>query len=77
MALMRAASKLRRSRGRKEHRVSHNEQVRVEMEVFLYALDSYAERFAKNPELSFDEHCASLMAGAQVARSAGHSAREN
>jgi hypothetical protein len=47
------------------------------MEIFLYALDSYAERFAKNPELSFDEHCASLMAGAQVARSSGHSAREN
>lgn len=57
--------------------MSLNEQVRVEMEIFLYALDSYGERFAKNPELSFDEHCASLMAGAQVARSAGYAAREN
>jgi hypothetical protein len=74
---MQAARKLRRSRGREGTRVSYNEQVRVEMEIFLYALDSYAERFAKNPELSFDEHCASLMAGAQVARSSGHSAREN
>jgi hypothetical protein len=54
-----------------------NEQVRVEMEVFLFALHSYQEKFTKNPGLSFDEHCASLMACAQVARSAGHSVREN
>jgi hypothetical protein len=63
-------TKVKRSPGRKEIRVSVNEQVRFEIEVFLYALESYAERFAKHPGLSFDEHCASLMAFAHAAPSA-------
>ncbi len=44
-----------------------NEQVRVEMYTFLQALDSYPTCFATNPEITFDEHCVSLMALAQVA----------
>jgi hypothetical protein len=63
-------TKAKRSPGRKEIRVSVNEQIRFEIEVFLYALESYAERFAKHPGLSFDEHCASLMAFAHAAPSA-------
>ena len=59
------------------NRVTANKQVQAEIEVFLYALDSYEEKFATNPRITFDEHCASLMAFAQVARSAGHSSREN
>jgi hypothetical protein len=62
--------KVKRSPGRKEIRVSVNEQVRFEIEVFLYALESYAERFAEHPGLTFDEHCASLMAFAHAAPSA-------
>lgn len=65
------AMKVKRS---KEIRVSVNEQVRIEIEVFLYALESYSERFAKHPGLSFDEHCASLMAFAHAAPSALRSA---
>jgi hypothetical protein len=69
----------KRSSGTKEIRVSVNEQVRAEIEVFLFALESYADRFAKHPGLSFDEHCASLMAFAHAAPSALRSegARQN
>ena len=38
-----------------------NEQVRVEIQAFLRALDSYPAMFAVNPEISFEEHRASLM----------------
>ena len=47
--------------------MSGNEQVRVEMHTFLQALDSYPTCFATNPDITFDEHCVSLMALAQVA----------
>jgi hypothetical protein len=49
-----------------ESHLSANEQVRVEMEIFLQALDSYAESFARNPAITFEEHCASLMSFARV-----------
>jgi hypothetical protein len=42
--------------------VSGNEQVRVEIQTFLAALNSYPERFAVNPGITFEEHCTSLMA---------------
>jgi hypothetical protein len=51
---------------RSEKYVSGNEQVRVEMHTFLQALDSYPTCFATNPDITFDEHCVSLMALAQV-----------
>lgn len=36
--------------------VSSNEQVLVEIQSFLQALDSYPERFAQQPGISFEEH---------------------
>jgi hypothetical protein len=41
--------------------MSGNEQVRVEIETFLQALNSYPERFAADPQITFEEHRASLM----------------
>jgi hypothetical protein len=40
--------------------MSGNEQVRAEIEIFLQALDSYPARFAANPQITFEEHRASL-----------------
>ena len=42
-------------------RLSGNEQVRREMQSFLRALHSYPERFAKDPGISFEEHCSELV----------------
>jgi hypothetical protein len=44
-----------------ENQVSANELVRVEIQAFLKALDSYPARFAIDPEVTFDEHRASLI----------------
>lgn len=43
-----------------ENSVSANERVRSEIQVFLEALNSYPQRFAKEPGISFEEHCTSL-----------------
>ena len=48
------------------NQVSGNEQVRSEMQTFLQALHSYPERFAPDPEISFEEYWVSL---AQTAKS--------
>jgi hypothetical protein len=53
------------------NRVSGNKQVRRELKKFLQALDSYPDRFAKNPKISFEQHLRSL---AQSANS--HTRRE-
>jgi hypothetical protein len=42
-------------------RLSRNEQVRREMQSFLRALQSYPERFLKDPGISFEEHCGELI----------------
>lgn len=42
--------------------MSGNEQVRVEMQTFLQALASYADRAASDPKVSFEEYYISLMA---------------
>ena len=47
--------------------MSANEQVLIEMQSFLRALDSYPERFATNPAISFEEHCSSLVEAATPA----------
>ena len=47
--------------------MSANEQVRIEMQSFLLALDSYPERFATNPGISFEEHRSSLVEIATLA----------
>ncbi len=33
-----------------------NEQVRVEIQSFLQALDSYPDRFTREPEVTFEQH---------------------
>jgi len=38
-----------------------NERVRVEMQTFMQALASYADRVAHDPEITFEEHHGSLM----------------
>jgi hypothetical protein len=42
--------------------MSGNEQVLVEIQTFLVALASYADRVAYDPKLTFEEHHVSLMA---------------
>jgi hypothetical protein len=41
--------------------MSGNEQVLVEMQTFLLALASYADRVANDPKVTFEEHHVSLM----------------
>ncbi len=38
-----------------------NEEVRVEIQTFLQALASYADRVAHDPRVTFEEHHVSLM----------------
>lgn len=42
-------------------RVSGNEEACLEIQRFLKALDSYPECFARNPEVSFEQHHSGLM----------------
>lgn len=42
--------------------MSGNEQVRVEMQTFLLALASYADRVVSDPKVTFEEHRVSLIA---------------
>lgn len=42
-------------------RMSGNEQVRAEIETFLIALASYADRVASDPKVTFEQHHVSLM----------------
>jgi hypothetical protein len=41
--------------------MSGNEQVRAEMQSFLLALASYADRVARDPKVTFEQHHVSLM----------------
>ncbi|PYX71284.1 MAG: hypothetical protein DMG78_15970 [Acidobacteria bacterium] len=41
--------------------MSGNEQVLVEIQTFLVALASYADRVASDPKVTFEEHHVSLM----------------
>jgi hypothetical protein len=45
----------------RENRLSGNEQVRIEIETFLQALDSYPKYFSKDPETTFEKYCSSLV----------------
>ena len=40
--------------------VSANDQVRSEIQAFLEALNSYPESFARDPQITFEEHRGSL-----------------
>ena len=42
-----------------------NEQVRVEIQRYLQALDSFPKRFARDPDISFKKHLHSLIAAGQ------------
>jgi hypothetical protein len=53
-------SKMRQTVGG-DGQMSWNEQVRIEIQTFLQALNSYPDRFARNPGISFEEHCSSLI----------------
>jgi hypothetical protein len=44
-----------------ENRLSGNDQVRIEIETFLQALNSYPEYFSKDPETTFEKYCSSLV----------------
>lgn len=44
-----------------EGEMSADEQVRTEIQSFLRALDSYPDRFARDPEVTFEEHRNSLV----------------
>ena len=46
--------------------VTGNDQVRIEIQSFLQALRSYPERFARNPRLTFEEHCSGLAQTAKA-----------
>jgi len=41
--------------------MSGNDQVLIEMQTFLLALASYADRVAADPKITFQEHHVSLM----------------
>jgi hypothetical protein len=41
--------------------VSVEQQARMEIQIFLRALESYTAHFARDPDLTFDEHHARLM----------------
>jgi len=43
-----------------------NERVRNEINIFLKAMASYPEHFAADPQITFEEHCASLSARGSV-----------
>jgi hypothetical protein len=49
-----------------DKRLSGNEQVRREIQSFLQALDSYPDRFARNPGITFEEHRSGLVQTASV-----------
>jgi hypothetical protein len=41
--------------------LSNDEQVRIEIQTFLLALDSYPDRFSKDPNITFEKHCRNLV----------------
>ena len=43
-----------------------NQQVRVEIQSFLHALDSYPELFARNPNISFEQYLCSLVSAGKT-----------
>ena len=49
-----------------DNQVSGNEQVRREIQSFLQALDSYPDRVAKNPGITFEEHCSGFVRTART-----------
>jgi hypothetical protein len=44
-----------------DDQMSGNDKVRIEIQTFLQALNSYPDRFKRNPGITFEEHCSSLI----------------
>jgi hypothetical protein len=61
---------------RRGHRMSGNEQVRAEIQTFLQALASYADRVAREPKVTFQEHHGSLMLSASPTKLAAKAAAQ-
>ena len=43
-----------------------HEQVLIEIQTFLQALDSYPDRFSVNPSITFEEYCSGLVETAKT-----------
>jgi hypothetical protein len=43
-----------------------NDQVLIDIQSFFLALDSYPDRFAKEPEISFEQHLYSVASAVHV-----------
>jgi hypothetical protein len=52
--------------------LSNDEQVRIEIRTFLLALDSYPDRFSKDPKITFEKHCSSLVPASKNSLSGGN-----
>ena len=63
---MKSAMKRKREVSVGENLESANQQARSEMRSFLQALDSYPERFANDPRVSFEQYCSSLIRAAKA-----------
>lgn len=48
------------------NQMSGNEQVRREIQSFLQALNSYPDRVAQNPGVTFEEHCSGTVRTAKT-----------
>jgi hypothetical protein len=57
-------SKMRQLRMGDNH-LSNDEQVRIEIQTFLLALNSYPDCFSKDPKITFEKHCSSLASPAK------------
>lgn len=55
-----------RSASQGERELSQNEQALAEIKMFLHALDSYPERFAEDPQISFEDHQSSLIVSGKI-----------
>ena len=53
-------------------RAARERDVQHEIKNFLNALVSYPDRFAVEPELSFEQHLFQLVAASQIASREGH-----
>jgi len=55
-----------RSATRGNAKMSNNEQVLAEITSFLQAVDSYPDRFAQDPQITFEQHLCSLIPSDQA-----------
>ena len=51
---------------KRETAMSINQQVLTEIQIFLKALDSYPDRFARDPQITFEQHHCGLITSDQI-----------